>query len=86
MLTANDFRMALNQRMNNAFKTGIQYVDIGSREVHLALGDYPNPTTHRMPVLCQVVRSELTPSDVILHQPPRGKGASLKIRYALPRP
>ena len=28
MLTANDFRKALNQRMNNAFKNGSQFVDI----------------------------------------------------------
>jgi hypothetical protein len=40
-----------------------------------------------MPNCCQVMRAEVAPDagDVILRQPSSGFGASLTIRYTLPR-
>lgn len=43
---------------------------------------------HRMPVCCRVMRAAVAPDagDVILGEPPSGQGASLTVRYVLPRP
>ncbi len=38
-----------------------------------------------MPILFQVMKSNVAPGDTILEQPPSGKGATLLIRYRLPR-
>jgi len=39
-----------------------------------------------MPVCCNVMLSEMSNEDVIVSKPPKGQGASLVIRYKLPRP
>jgi 5-methylcytosine-specific restriction protein A len=38
-----------------------------------------------MPSCCQVMYGEQTSFDRVLHAPPKGKGASLTVRYQLPR-
>lgn len=40
---------------------------------------------HRMPVCCDGMRQEMRPGDIVLDQPPKGKGATLLIRCRLPR-
>jgi hypothetical protein len=34
-----------------------------------------------MPVCNDVMRCEMQPGDIVLHEPPQGRGASLTIRY-----
>ncbi|MBZ5667277.1 MAG: HNH endonuclease [Acidobacteriia bacterium] len=86
MPTADEFREELFRMMHAAFKQH-GHVDINAGELHRRLGDYPGPN-HRMPVCCEVMKAAMAEDagDRILEQPERGEGASLTIRYVLPRP
>ena len=87
MPTADDFRLEMYRMMNEAVREGRATADINAGELHRRVGDYPG-RNHRMPVCCEVMRGAFAPDggDVIVEQPPSGQGASLTIRYALPRP
>ena len=86
MPTADEFRDALHRIFYEAFKAGRSSVDVNSGDLHARVGGYPSPD-HRMPVCCQVMRTALAPDagDVITNEPPSGQGATLTIRYVLPR-
>jgi 5-methylcytosine-specific restriction protein A len=51
------------------------------------LGGYPG-RDHRVPICCKVMKSAMARDygDMPLQEPPSGQGASLTIRYVLPRP
>lgn len=85
MPTTEDFRQALRDILSSASREGRGCVEVRSGDVHTRLGGYPGPS-HRMPTCCDAMRSMMLPGDVVLRQPPKGSGASLVIRYALPRP
>jgi hypothetical protein len=70
--------------MVHAEAGGASYIDIRSEDVHRNLGGYPGPS-HRMPSCCRVMLRLKTATDRVLESPPKGKGASLVIRYSLPR-
>lgn len=84
--TAQDFRDRLSGVFERAIAEGKTAVEVNAGDLHSAMGDYPDPSTHRMPNLCRVMRSLMLPGDKIVDQPPKGDGASLTIRYRLPRP
>lgn len=79
-----DFRRAIAARLVAAEQRGANHVDINSGDLHRELGGYPGPKAS-MPSCCNAMYNEQHASDVILSQPPKGKGASLTIRYFLPR-
>ena len=83
--TTDDFRSALHEVFADAQASGVHHIDINSGKLHRMLGGYPG-SSHRMPVCCQAMYAEQRPGDEILEKPPKGKGASLTIRYVLPRP
>ena len=83
-LTAEHFRKALQGQLARAEKQGKHHIDINSGELHRELGNYPGKN-HSMPNCCQVMRAEMNNRDEIISEPPRGRGASLTIRYKLPR-
>ena len=56
------------------------YIDIVSGDVHRAVGGYPG-NNHRMPVCCEVMYERVKGDDEVIAAPPKGKGATLKIRY-----
>ena len=87
MPDADDFRNELYRMMLEAMKAGETFAEINAGELHRRVGDYPGKN-HRLPICCEVMRGALAPDagDVILEQPPSGQGASLTIRYVLPRP
>ncbi len=88
MPTAEEFKAELHRMMLEAFKDGEGTVDVNAGELHRRVGDYPDPNNHRMPVCCDVMKAAIA-SDVgdrVLQDPPSGQGASLTIRYVLPRP
>ena len=87
MPTADDFRAELYRTMHEAFKAGKEFVDVRAGNLHIALGDYPGPD-NRMSNCCQVMKAAMAKDvgDRILQEPPSGQGASLTIRYVLPRP
>ena len=82
--TTEDFRQALRDILSSAGREGGDYVEVRSGDVHRRLGGYPGPS-HNLPGCCGAMRSMMLPGDLVLRQPPKGKGASLVVRYALPR-
>ena len=86
MPTAEEFRDKLYRFFNEAFREGQEGVEVNAGELHRRVGDYPGPN-HRMPVCCEVMRAAYAPDggDIIVDEPPSGQGASLTIRYVLPR-
>lgn len=85
MPTADDFRTELRSQLRTAAASGADQIDITSGDLHRAVGDYPDPKRHRMPVCCEVMCSEMRPGDQVISSPPLGHGATLIIRYILPR-
>jgi hypothetical protein len=84
MPTVQEFRGALKAQFERAEKAGRSEIDINSGELHRAVGGYPS-ADHRMPVCCGVMEFEMRAGDTIISAPPSKRGASLTIRYKLPR-
>ena len=84
MPDAEDFRQQLTTEFANAMAAKHTYIDVRSGDLHTTVGGYPGHD-HRMPVCCSVMYAEMRTHDIILDSPPSGKGASLVIRYKLPR-
>jgi 5-methylcytosine-specific restriction protein A len=80
----NDFRTQLLIWHQDATDNGEAFTDVNAGELHKRVGYYPGPS-HRMPLCCQVMRDDMQDGDLILEEPPKGAGASLTIRYQLPR-
>ena len=78
------FYKQLQTEFTNATKQGRSHVDINSGGLHRTVGGYPG-TDHRMATCCNVMHGEVQPGDRVITEPPQGKGASLTIRYKLPR-
>jgi 5-methylcytosine-specific restriction protein A len=82
--TAEDFRAALHTRFSEAQGRGAPHVEIRAGDLHGSIGGYPG-TDHRMPVCCDVMYQEMHTGDRIIESPSSRYGASLTIRYILPR-
>jgi len=80
---AKDFKAGLFLIFNEYESIGEKYVVVEARYLHKLVGGYPK--INRMPVCCTVMKNMMGPDDVVLCSPPSGKGATLKIRYKLPR-
>ncbi len=78
------FQTALSETLKTAENLGLVAVDVNSGNLHRRIGGYPGDN-HRMPVCCDAMRHEMKAGDEIVSQPEKGKGASLVIRYQLPR-
>lgn len=85
--TADDFRDQLAREFESAEAAGCDHVDIRSGDLHAKLGGYPpNPgENHRMRSCCKVMCATMGGDDDVLRSPPSGQGASLTIRYRIPR-
>ncbi len=83
-MSAGEFRAELRAQLGDAQNRGAPHVDINSGELHRRVGSYPG-ANHQMPVCCDVIYAERRATDEIISRPPKGKGASLTIRYKLPR-
>lgn len=84
-MKADDFRRELRVQLRTAQLRGAPWVEINSGELHRKVGGYPGKA-HAMPTCCDIMWEARRPEDVVVSSPPKGKGASLTIRYALPRP
>jgi hypothetical protein len=83
---ARDFEREIRERWMLSQKQGASYVDIKAGDLHRELGGYPSKNgQHRMADCCQVMTRLKQAGDVVRQTPPKGKGASLVIRYFLPR-
>ena len=81
---ADEFISGLRAQWDRAEEGGASHVDINAGDLHRQVGGYPGPE-HRMPNCCQVMRGEMAAGDEVVESPPGGHGASLTIRYRLPR-
>lgn len=81
------FKNELEQVFAQAAAQGQNHVIVRAGDLHRAVGGYPGPA-HQMPVCCDVMRDVLSEphGDRVESAPPKGKGASLTVRYVLPRP
>jgi len=88
MPTAEDFRQALQGYLAEAAADGRGSVEVNAGHLHRVLGGYSSPQHHRLPICCAVMRAEMETQlgDEITREPSGGMGASLTIRYVLPRP
>jgi 5-methylcytosine-specific restriction protein A len=84
MPSVQDFRMELKAQLYRAQKRGLSHIDIKAGDLHRRLGGYP-AQSHQMPSCCEAMYAEKNAGDVIIARPPEGKGASLTVRYKLPR-
>lgn len=82
MPNADDFRKKIEEMLETARREGRDSVEICSGDVHREVGGYPS-SNHRMASCCQVMYTIKKSTDIILYAPPKGKGASLRIRYFL---
>ena len=78
------FRDELESQFARAEALGAKYVDIVSGNLHRAVGGYPG-TSHSMPSCCNAMYHAQRAGEEVLAAPPKGKGATLKIRFRLPR-
>ncbi|MBS1163989.1 MAG: endonuclease [Proteobacteria bacterium] len=88
MPTADDFRVELTGILQRAELQGRPHVEINAGELHRSVGGYPSRegNQHAMPSCCGVMRGELEAGKAeIIYTPESGNGASLTIRYYLPR-
>jgi hypothetical protein len=81
---ARDFGAILDASLMAAHRARHPEVIIVSGDLHRDVGGYPGPD-HRMPICCRVMRDAMRPGDEIVDEPPKGTGATLAIRYKLPR-
>ena len=79
-----DFRETLIGILSKSEELGLVAVEVNSGNLHRRVGGYPGPD-HRMPVCCEVMYAEMKSEDTIISQPESRKGASVVVRYVLPR-
>lgn len=84
MPTKDEFDAELRARFRRAKERGADSLVVNSGEMHRALGGYPGQK-HQMPSCCDVMHGHFGSGDEIISAPPSSKGASLTIRYRLPR-
>ena len=87
MPTKAEFRAELLSQLHQAELQGANHVEITSGALHRKLGGYPPllGESHQMPACCAAMYDEMRAVDAIVSAPKKGKGATLTIRYALPR-
>lgn len=79
-----DFQKSLDDLFAQAKQNNATEITIVSGDLHRSVGGYPSKN-HRMPICCAVMRRNMTSGDRILSSPPKGDGATLVIKYQLPR-
>ena len=84
MPTMDDFRSFIAASFAEAKNAGQTSITLKSGDVHRQLGGYPSKN-HQIPSCCNAMIEAMKGSDNILRQPLKGKGATLMIRYRIPR-
>lgn len=84
MPSSDDFQAELDSIFTFATEKLLTAIVIKSGDLHRLVGGYPGPD-HRMPICCNVMRTNMRNGDEVLSEPPSGEGATLTIRYQFPR-
>lgn len=83
--TADEFRKALQGNFAEAERRGASQIEVTSGDLHREVGGYP-ARSHRMRECCRIMREAMhAETDSVRSEPDSGQGASLTIRYKLPR-
>ena len=82
--TMRDFQKEVDKIFEIAQGQSKLHVDVKSGDLHRRVEGYPG-RNHRMPLCCEVMKRNMKQRDQILQEPPSGQGATLVIRYKLPR-
>ena len=82
--TAIDFKNHLSRMLAAAEQLGFCAVEVKAGDLHRRVGGYPG-TSHRMPICCNVLRQAMKPGDEVVKAPPSKQGASVVVRFQLPR-
>ena len=80
--TMEAFQAELDRELQEATAKKLKSVLLISRVLHRKVGGYPG-SNHRMPMCCDVMYRSMHDGDEIVAAPPKGKGATLMIRYYL---
>jgi 5-methylcytosine-specific restriction protein A len=84
ILWADTFEHVIRASLMVASGDGESFVELNAGDIHRIVGGYPGPD-NRMPICCAVMYRLMKQGDVVVYAPPKGKGASLTIRYAVPK-
>ena len=79
-----EFRAILDATVWVAQRARRSHVDVTAGNLHRDVGGYPGPH-HQLPICCKVMKEAMRAGDLIVSAPANGTGASLTIRYLLPR-
>lgn len=79
-----DFQRVLDSMLREMDEKHKSEYIVTAGDVHRMAGGYPGPD-HRMPLCAEVMKATMKPGDKIIVEPPGGAGATLAIRYKLPR-
>lgn len=77
-----DFLAEIQRLKTIARNEDKSFIELVSADIHKNVGGYPSKN-HRMATCCTTMYSLMNSRDEIISSPPKGKGASLKIRYYL---
>jgi hypothetical protein len=76
-----DFQRELDRIFLDAQEQHLSQIEVLSGDLHRELGTYPGS----LPLCCDVMQRNVRSGDEILDALPKGHGATLKIRYRIPR-
>ena len=76
IVTMNDIREYILDQKRIAKEMGKNSIELRSGDIHNDLG-----LKHRHPMVCNAMRQCMNPGDIILYQPPKGNGTTLRIEY-----
>ena len=85
MRSVQNFRMALKSQLYRAHKRGLSHIDIKAGDLYRRFGGSPGDPSHQIQSCCQAMYAEKKAGDVVIARPPEDEGATLTIRYKLPR-
>lgn len=75
-----DFEKKINELKKFSKENGESFLMITSGEIHKIIGGYPSKN-HRIASCCEAMYDAMKTGDEIVQAPPKGKGASLSIKY-----
>jgi 5-methylcytosine-specific restriction protein A len=76
--TASYLQTALDDILQRTEVEGNSSVAVIAGDLHRRVGSYPQQN-RRIPISCEVMRHNMDVGNTVLHEPPKGKGATLEI-------
>lgn len=77
-----DFDLKIVELKSISRNNGESFLKMTSEDLHKSVGGYP-AKNHRMATCCKAMYDAMQTRDEIIQAPPKGRGASLTIKYFL---